>query len=81
MYSITFQNPILLCYNEPQLTGKEYLFIFRQEHYLHKDKDCTQLEKSSRIPFDYWKSTVQLLTAENPYSTSSLLHYINSWTI
>ena len=32
------------------------LLQFWQEHYLHKDKDCTQLEKSSRIPFDYWKS-------------------------
>ena len=44
---------------------------------MHKDKDCTQLEKSSRIPFEYWKSTVELLTSDTPYNTSSILHYIS----
>merc|ERR1719189_1358966 len=65
-------------------SGKEMLenlrklLRFWQGHYLHKDKDCTQLEKSSRIPFDYWKSTVELLTDDNVHNTSSLLHYINT---
>ena len=54
------------------------LLKFWQVHYLHKDKDCTQLEKSSRIPFEYWKSTVEILTDGNPHNNLSLNCYINA---
>jgi len=63
------------------LENLKTLLIFWQEHYLNKDKDCTQLEKSSRIPFEFWKSTVQLLTSENMFHSSSLLYYINNGTL
>ncbi|VDI28622.1 Trpc4-associated protein [Mytilus galloprovincialis] len=52
------------------------LLIFWQDHYLHKDKDCSALEKSSRISFDYWKQTVSILVDENKDLTTGILHYI-----
>lgn len=52
------------------------LLIFWQDHYLHKDKDCSALEKSSRISFDYWKQTVSILVDENKDITTGILHYI-----
>ena len=33
----------------------------REDHYLHKDKDSTQLERSSKIDFAYWRSIVKAL--------------------
>ena len=36
------------------LTNLKLLLVFWQEHYLHKDKDCSTLEKSSLIPFTFW---------------------------
>ncbi|XP_013378565.1 short transient receptor potential channel 4-associated protein-like [Lingula anatina] len=52
------------------------LLLFWQEHYLHKDKDCSALEKSSRISFDYWKKTVTLLVDDDRNQHTSVLHYI-----
>lgn len=52
------------------------LLIFWQDHYLHKDKDCSALEKSSRISFDYWKQTVSILVDENKDLPTAILHYI-----
>ena len=37
------------------LRNLKSLLVFWQEHYLHKDKDCSTLEKSSLIPFTFWK--------------------------
>ena len=53
-------------------------FGYRQEHYLHKDKDCTQLEKSSQIAFHYWKSTVELLVQNTTCSFYSILKYMEA---
>lgn len=52
------------------------LLLFWQDHYLHKDKDCSALEKSSRICFDYWKQTVNTLVEEDRDLDTSILHYI-----
>lgn len=52
------------------------LLLFWQDHYLHKDKDCSALEKSSRICFDYWKQTVNTLVEEDRDLNTSILHYI-----
>ncbi|CAI9716469.1 Hypothetical predicted protein [Octopus vulgaris] len=52
------------------------LLLFWQDHYLHKDKDCSALEKSSRIYFDYWKRTVKTLVEEDRNLDTSILHYI-----
>ena len=52
------------------------LLVFWQEHYLHKDKDCTTLEKSSLIPFSYWKSTVAMLVNEDETEPSAINFYI-----
>ncbi|KAK3605673.1 hypothetical protein CHS0354_013470 [Potamilus streckersoni] len=51
------------------------LLIFWQDHYLHKDKDCSALEKSSRISFDYWKDTVSILVAEELDTPTAIIHY------
>ncbi|KAL5022171.1 hypothetical protein ScPMuIL_001326 [Solemya velum] len=54
------------------------LLIFWQDHYLHKDKDCSALEKSSRISFDYWKQTVCTLVADDPNNDTAILHFIQT---
>ncbi|KAH9509476.1 Short transient receptor putative channel 4-associated protein [Bulinus truncatus] len=53
------------------------LLIFWQDHYLHKDKDCSALEKSSRIAFSYWKTTVSMLVSEDKTLPTSVSYYIN----
>ncbi|XP_041375962.1 short transient receptor potential channel 4-associated protein-like [Gigantopelta aegis] len=52
------------------------LLIFWQDHYLHKDKDCSALEKSSRISFSYWKKTVSMLVSEDKSQPTAVLHYV-----
>lgn len=52
------------------------LLVFWQDHYLHKDKDCSALEKSSRIDFDFWKNTVNILVSDNRELSTSILHYV-----
>eukprot|EP00918_Siedleckia_nematoides_P024820 GHVU01053597.1.p1 GENE.GHVU01053597.1~~GHVU01053597.1.p1 ORF type:complete len:770 (-),score=71.82 GHVU01053597.1:2839-5148(-) len=52
------------------------LLMFWQDHYLHKDKDCSALEKSSRISFDYWKQTVNALVSEDRNLDTAIIHYI-----
>merc|ERR550525_1968626 len=58
------------------LTNLKLLLVFWQEHYLHKDKDCSTLEKSSLIPFTFWKETVDQLVSEDATLPTSILHYI-----
>ncbi|ESO95002.1 hypothetical protein LOTGIDRAFT_215160 [Lottia gigantea] len=53
------------------------LLIFWQDHYLHKDKDCSALEKSSRISFLYWKQTVTTLVSEDKTELSAVINYID----
>ncbi|XP_005093556.1 short transient receptor potential channel 4-associated protein isoform X1 [Aplysia californica] len=53
------------------------LLIFWQDHYLHKDKDCSALEKSSKISFAYWKTTVSMLVSEDNSLPTSVSFYIN----
>merc|ERR550525_1883618 len=60
------------------LTNLKLLLVFWQEHYLHKDKDCSTLEKSSLIPFTFWKETVDQLVSEDHTKPTSILHYIQS---
>ena len=43
-----------------------------------KDKDCSTLEKSSLIPFSYWKSTVALLTSDKESSETAIVHYMKN---
>ncbi|XP_042147958.1 short transient receptor potential channel 4-associated protein isoform X3 [Ixodes scapularis] len=49
------------------------LLHFWQDHYLHKDKDCSALEKSSRISFSRWKAMVHSLVSGG--SLASPLHH------
>jgi len=58
------------------LKNLKSLLVFWQEHYLHKDKDCSTLEKSSLIPFTFWKSTVDQLVSEDSTRTTAILHYL-----
>ncbi|KAG8181763.1 hypothetical protein JTE90_018071 [Oedothorax gibbosus] len=51
------------------------LLLFWQDHYLQKDKDCTILEKSSRICFQEWRDTVSLLTSEDKNNSCSIAFY------
>lgn len=51
------------------------LLVFWQEHYLHKDKDCSTLEKSSLIPFTFWKQTVEQLVSEDKTRLTAISHY------
>ncbi len=51
--------------------------MFWQDHYLHKDKDCSALEKSSRVPFDYWKQTVSTLVSDDRNMTTAIIHYVD----
>jgi len=53
------------------------LLKFWQDHYLHKDKDCSALEKSSKISFSYWKTTVSTLVSEDNSLPTSVSFYIN----
>ncbi|KAK7115154.1 short transient receptor potential channel 4-associated protein-like isoform X2 [Littorina saxatilis] len=53
------------------------LLVFWQDHYLHKDKDCSALEKSSRISFSYWKKTVAMLVSDDNTDPSAVAYYIN----
>ncbi len=48
----------------------------RREHYLSKDKDCSQLASTSGIPFIYWTATVDVLLSEDQGSQWSLLRYV-----
>lgn len=54
------------------------LLLFWQDHYLHKDKDCSALERSSRISFDFWKGTVNILVAEEPDNPQAIIHYLET---
>ena len=58
------------------LKNLKLLLVFWQEHYLHKDKDCSTLEKSSLIPFTFWKETVDQLVSEDASKETSILHHI-----
>jgi len=58
------------------LMNLKKLLEFWQEHYLHKDKDCSTLEKSSLIAFAFWKATVDKLVSNDASSPTSILHYI-----
>lgn len=51
------------------------LLHFWQEHYLHKDKDCSALEKSSRISFQRWKAMVNTLVSEDITNPVSLVYH------
>ncbi len=50
--------------------------MFWQDHYLHKDKDCSALEKSSRISFEYWKTTVNTLVSEDRNTDDAIIHFM-----
>ncbi|XP_071957366.1 short transient receptor potential channel 4-associated protein-like [Antedon mediterranea] len=52
------------------------LLFFWQDHYLHKDKDCTALEKSSNISFSVWKEMVSGLTSNDTTSPNTLAYYL-----
>ena len=58
------------------LKNLKLLLVFWQEHYLHKDKDCSTLEKSSLIPFTFWKETVDQLVSEDHTQPTAILHYL-----
>jgi len=58
------------------LQNLKKLLEFWQEHYLHKDKDCSTLEKSSLIAFAFWKATVEKLVSEDVSSPTAIIHYI-----
>merc|ERR1719193_2500614 len=66
----------LLDFGNSLLINMRSLLQFWQEHYLHKDKDCSTLEKSSLIPFSFWKSTVDQLVSEDPTQRTAILHYV-----
>ena len=63
-------------YGNSLLANMRSLLQFWQEHYLHKDKDCSTLEKSSLIPFSFWKSTVAMLVSEDETDPNSILFYV-----
>lgn len=54
------------------------LLVFWQNHYLQKDKDCSGLEQNSKIDFNYWKLTVELLLDPCCSNECSLNHYLKS---
>ncbi|XP_054715839.1 short transient receptor potential channel 4-associated protein-like [Uloborus diversus] len=51
------------------------LLLFWQDHYLQKDKDCTILERSSRICFQEWRDTVTVLTSEDSTNPNAISFY------
>lgn len=57
------------------MTNFRDLLLFWQDHYLHKDKDCSALEKSSRISFEYWKQTVSTLVSDDKDCECAIVHY------
>ncbi|XP_072013310.1 short transient receptor potential channel 4-associated protein-like [Amphiura filiformis] len=57
------------------LNFRELLF-FWQEHYLHKDKDCSTLEKSSCISFKKWKQMVSVLVSGDIKDNRTIAHYL-----
>ena len=71
------QQPQTSSVNKDTLTNFKDLLLFWQEHYLNKDKDCVNLEKNSRIEFDYWKNTVDLLLDMNIKNKCSLNYYLD----
>uniref|UniRef100_A0A6I8PFC2 Transient receptor potential cation channel subfamily C member 4 associated protein n=1 Tax=Ornithorhynchus anatinus TaxID=9258 RepID=A0A6I8PFC2_ORNAN len=60
------------------------LLRFWQQHYLHKDKDGSCLENSSRISFTYWKETVSRPAEPGPTSPTPVGAYVDrpsgTWT-
>lgn len=52
------------------------LLLFWQDHYLHKDKDCSALEKSSRIKFETWRETVSMMLSKDHTQETSIVHYL-----
>ncbi|XP_013785167.1 short transient receptor potential channel 4-associated protein-like [Limulus polyphemus] len=54
------------------------LLLFWKEHYLHKDKDCYSLEKSSRIVFKEWEDLVSLLLKEDSSNAHTLLFHMKT---
>jgi len=61
------------------LRNLKKLLLYWQKNYLHKDKDCSSLEKSSLIPFAFWKMTVEQLLSENNTFPTSICHYTRDW--
>ncbi|GFY53685.1 hypothetical protein TNIN_156591 [Trichonephila inaurata madagascariensis] len=51
------------------------LLLFWQDHYLQKDKDCTILEKGSRICFQEWREAVSLMTSNDHRNPCSIAYY------
>ena len=39
-------------------------------------QDCSTLEKSSLIPFTFWKATVDQLVSEDTSRPTAILHYV-----
>jgi len=66
----------LLDFGNSLLINMRSLLQFWQEHYLHKDKDCSTLEKSSLIPFSFWKSTVAMLVKEDEGDPHCIFFYV-----
>jgi len=66
----------LVDFGNSLLCNMRSLLKFWQEHYLHKDKDCSTLVKNSLIPFSFWKSTVSMLVCDDENDASSILFYI-----
>jgi len=52
------------------------LLLFWKDHYLAKDKDCSGLERTSRIKFAEWKNIVEKLLDSDSSKDTSLSHYI-----
>ena len=53
------------------------LLLFWKDHYLAKDKDCSGLERTSRIKFEEWNSIVEKLLDADSSKATSLSHYID----
>ncbi|GFS30167.1 hypothetical protein NPIL_13851 [Nephila pilipes] len=58
------------------LENLKNLLLFWQDHYLQKDKDCTILEKGSRICFQEWREAVAVMTSGDHKDPCSLSYYI-----
>ena len=43
---------------------------------LTPSQDCSTLEKSSLIPFTFWKATVDQLVSEDTSRPTAILHYV-----
>lgn len=53
------------------------LLMFWRTHYLTRNKDCRQLEKSSSIVFDNWKHIVDVMLNEDMTKRTSIMHYLS----